>query len=158
MPSAPLPIITMTAREKRDRWKQLQRDLPALATEVLVETKASYIDLNVDQLKRGETSTGAKIGRYKNPNGYYAKRKFRQNPLAGQGNVDLINLGDWSEQLDIDVEGRRFKELSRDDKDAMLTRNYGPDIYGLQANNLKAYRRDEYMPLLRKKAARITNG
>jgi len=148
----------MNAREKRDRWKQLQRDLPTIATEVLVETKASYIDLNVDQLKKGERSGGGKIGQYKNPNGSYARRKFRQNPAAGQGNVDLINLGDWSEKLDIDVEGRQFKELSRDSKDAMLTTNYGPDIYGLRPNNLKAYRRDEYMPLLRKKAATITNG
>lgn len=148
----------MTATEKRDRWRKLRTELPNLGMQVLLETQKEYIELNIDQLKRGERSTGKKIGRYANPSGWYAKRKFRQNPLAGEGNVDLINLGDWSERLQIMSQGERFEELSRDDKHNKLMGTYGTDVLGLQPDNMNAYRGETFMPGLRKKAAKMTKG
>lgn len=148
----------MTATEKRDRWRKLRTELTNIGAETLRETKKEYIELNIEQLKRGERSTGKKIGRYANPNGWYARRKFRQNPLAGQGNIDLINLGDWSESMDVLTQGSKYEELSRDTKHAKLMATYGSDVLGLQQTNTDIYRGQDFMPLLRKKAGKITSG
>lgn len=132
--------------------------LPALVMDSLRETKSAYLELNVDQLKRGIRRDGNRIGRYKDPDGYYARKKARQNPLPGQGFVDLIHYGDFSEQLDVDVSARAFRHLSRDEKDEKLTQDYGDQIYGLTVENRKAYTRENMRPVMRNKIVDILNG
>jgi len=146
----------MGARALLDRSQQVKRQLNDIGQNAIVETKADFIELNIDQLKHGEKADGTQIGRYKNK--WYALKKFRMNVLAGEGNIDLINTKDFIGKLDI-VRNADFAEaISRDDKSEMLQRNYGENILGLQEKNIITYRRKAFLPSVRKRVTVIYNG
>ena len=146
----------MGARALLDRSQQVKRQLNDIGQNAIVETKADFIELNIDQLKHGEKADGTQIGRYKNK--WYALKKYRMNVLAGEGNIDLINTKNFIGKLDI-VRNADFAEaISRDDKSEMLQRNYGDNILGLQEKNIITYRRKAFLPSVRKRVTVIYNG
>lgn len=146
----------MGARALLERSQQVKRQLNDIGQNAIVETKADFIELNIDQLKHGEKADGTQIGRYKNK--WYALKKYRMNVLAGEGNIDLINTKNFIGKLDI-VRNADFAEaISRDDKSEMLQRNYGENILGLQEKNITTYRRKAFLPSVRKRVTVIYNG
>lgn len=146
----------MGARALLDRSQQVKRQLNDIGQNAIVETKADFIELNIDQLKHGEKADGTQVGRYKNK--WYALKKYRMNVLAGEGNIDLINTKNFIGKLDI-VRNADFAEaISRDDKSEMLQRNYGENILGLQEKNIITYRRKAFLPSVRKRVTVIYNG
>ncbi len=146
----------MGARALLERSQQVKRQLNDIGQNAIVETKADFIELNIDQLKHGEKADGTQIGRYKNK--WYALKKYRMNVLAGEGNIDLINTKNFIGKLDI-VRNADFAEaISRDDKSEMLQRNYGENILGLQEKNIITYRRKAFLPSVRKRVTVIYNG
>lgn len=146
----------MGARALLDRSQQVKRQLNDIGQNAIVETKADFIELNIDQLKHGEKADGTQIGRYKDK--WYALKKYRMNVLAGEGNIDLINEKNFIGKLDI-VRNADFAEaISRDDKSEMLQENYGENILGLQEKNIITYRRKAFLPSVRKRVTAIYNG
>lgn len=146
----------MGARALLERSQQVKRQLNDIGQNAIVETKADFIELNIDQLKHGEKADGTQIGRYKNK--WYALKKYRMNVLAGEGNIDLINTKNFIGKLDI-VRNADFAEaISRDDKSEMLQENYGENILGLQEKNIITYRRKAFLPSVRKRVTVIYNG
>lgn len=55
----------------------------------------------------------------------YAKYKGKSSP------IDLEDTGDFKGEIFLESEGENFNADSRDEKSAMLQRNYGTEIFGL---------------------------
>lgn len=147
----------MTIGRKLELFRVLQSTIRTMAVQSVVETKEDYIELNIDQLKRGKRSDGTQIGTYFSPS--YALDKFEKNPLAGLGNVDLILTGDFTNALDIAARGTSFEEFSHDEKFSMLKQRYGNNILGLTAENLyEFYRKESFLPNLMPKVRKLING
>lgn len=146
----------MGARALLDRADQVKRQLRDIGENAVVETKADFIALNIDQLKHGEKADGSQVGRYKDK--YYALKKYRMNVLAGEGNVDLILNKDFTGGLDIVKNADHVEEISRDGKSELLKKKYGENILGLQEDNIAKYRRKSFLPSVRKRVTVIYNG
>lgn len=147
----------MTIELMRNNILKLQKTIQSIGIEALVETKKDYIDLNIDQLLHGKKSDGSQIGRYSMSKSWkwYADKKYDQNPLAGYGNKDLIDKKDFIEGIDIVSHGKSFEEFSHDEKQNLLVGTYGPEIFGLQDQNLDKYRHENFYPSLMQKVRNI---
>ena len=147
----------MTIELMRNNILKLQLTIRAIGIEALIETKKDYIDLNIDQLLHGKKSDGKQIGRYSNSKSWkwYSDMKHQQNPLAGEGNKDLIHTKNFIEGFDIVSHGKSFEEFSHDEKQNLLVGTYGPEIFGLQPQNLDKYRHENFYPSLMLKVRNI---
>lgn len=112
-------------------------DLPLLIENSLIETAAEYIGLQKDQMLHGLNAQGKTIGKYRNP--AYARRKAAINPLAGEGNVDLKDKGDFYREIFTDVRADEIIVDSSDTKSAALQKKYGEDIFGLDNDSKNEY-------------------
>ena len=99
------------------------------------EYESQIIDWVVDRWKHGKGVDGDVIGQYQNDD--YAIFKNQQNPLAGFGNVDLIDSGDLKDGLFIEELGSLFVIKSRDEKYRMLANKYGAEEFGLTEKQMK---------------------
>lgn len=147
----------MTAREKRDKWRRLQKELPQIASDILFETKDAYIALQREQMNYGFNSEGKRIGVYANP--AYERMKQQQNPLAG-GWVDLKLKGDYQAGLTLKLLSKsKFEIDSTDEKAKMLAAKYDKNgnVYFLDEENKQKYRGETFMPRLREVAKEVTN-
>lgn len=112
-------------------------DLPLLIENSLIETAADYIGLQKDQMLHGLNAKGKQIGRYRSES--YARRKAAMNPLAGEGNVDLKDKGDFFSEIFTDVRSEEIVVDSADQKSAALQKKYGEDIFGLDSDSKNEY-------------------
>lgn len=104
------------------------------AAEAIYDNREEVRLLQVDQLKHGLRKDGSKIGKYKNK--AYAKKKFAQNPLAGEGNMDWILTGSLAKDIFIDVREDIFVIDSADTKTEKLIKDFG-DPFGLSKESNK---------------------
>ena len=146
----------MGAHALLERSRKVKQLLPQIGVDAVIATQDQFIEYNVDQMKRGEMADGTQIGRYKSAS--YALRKYRQNPLAGEGNVDLIDKKDFIKGITLRKSGNQIEETSWDWKYRILTEKYGEKILGIQPKNLPSYRRTAFIPEVRKKVTEIYNG
>lgn len=112
-------------------------DIPFLIETSLTETAANYIGLQKDQMLHGLNSDGTQIGKYRNKD--YAAMKAQMNPLAGEGNVDLRNKGDFYSGIFTDVRSDSIIVDSADQKSGALQIKYGEKIFGLDDDSKEEY-------------------
>lgn len=90
---------------------------------------AEMIDLNHNQLEKGNLSTGKKVTpRYRNPN--YARFKRSRGSKSGS-NPDLKLTGNFYRGFKATNNGTKFKIDSTDSKRNKLVDKYSLDIFGL---------------------------
>lgn len=82
-------------------------------------------------MSEGIRSDGRKIGRYRPPNGRYAKLKNSMNSKPGSGFVDLKLTGSFYEAVVVDVSSEAIEFTSTDPKTPMLEDKYSSKIFGL---------------------------
>jgi len=103
--------------------------------------------------KRNEFEFGllpdyTKIGEYRSDS--YANRKYLKNPLAGYGQVDLINTGAFVNSLFVlPLGGNRYTFDSGNSKAGLLSTAYSKDIFGLNQRTFTKIDKQEYAPKLR---------
>lgn len=149
------PFITnMTIHQKYLRFKALEKQLRNIASDVLFQNQDVYLDLQREQMLRGENSQGGEIGTYKIL--AYAEMKERMNPLAG-GTVDGKLTGDFHRELTLRLmSARKFLVYSQDEKNQKLTKMYD-HLFLLNPNYLYEYRKKFFMSELKKKANEFTS-
>ena len=114
-----------------ERWANL--DFDSILEDSIEANETVIIDANVNQMKHGIKSDGSQIGIYHNPE--YATMKFNQNQLAGEGNVDLILEGGFTQGIVLGFNSDNIKLFSEDEKNDDLTAKYGDSIFGLTPEN-----------------------
>jgi hypothetical protein len=112
------------------------------------ETRDKIILKQQMQMMHGLDSKGSKIGRYGSVK--YAAAKFANNPLAGEGYVDLMLTKDFYNDQFVDVRTDTFVIDSGDEKTNKLIKKYGEDIFGLSKDYKKEYVQEDLHPVLLK--------
>lgn len=118
-------------------------DAVAIAVEALTETKEAIADLNTEQMHRGLNADGGKIGEYHSE--LYAEEKFKLNPLAGFGFVDLRLTGAYYQGRYIKIVGDKVVQGSTDPKAQKLEEKYG-HLYGLTPQFKREYLNEALRP------------
>jgi hypothetical protein len=104
-------------------------------------------ELNREQMYReGQTSTGAKLKRYKRER--YARAKNRMNPLPGYGNPDFYVTGAFHRGITIQEQAGRIRITSTDRKTPFLLKR-DPEVFGLTGENLNRYRKQLFPRIMR---------
>ncbi len=121
-------------------------NVKAIATDAADSVKDLAANLNREQMMKGETFTGEKIGQYRAIE--YAEEKFGMNTRAGAGFVDLRYKGKFQDNI-FALKTGSFKNyglkiVSKDDKTAKLVHLYGNDIFGLNDENERRLRAAAY--------------
>ena len=125
-------------------WRNL--DVEEEAVNTILETKEDLIDLNQSQLLEGKNKVGQKLKSYRNWS--YAKMKNAKNSLPGFGIPDLFNKGNFFAGFKIRfISKKSFEFYSTDDKNSMLVKKYGQDIFGLQDESREEYLRRNFKPV-----------
>jgi hypothetical protein len=131
----------------REVYRKLQAAkevLPVIAENAIDKTKKEWIELNQDQMLRGQDRNGDLLGKYKNSR--YAKMKNQLNPLPGLGNKDYRLHGDYYKGMFLVVDNGVIRQGSEDEKAQWLEKNKD-QRYGLQPENKKDYIREFLRPL-----------
>lgn len=114
----------------------------------IAQTVDSLKQLNIEQLKSGQTSEGGRFKHYRSKS--YAEMKNQMNPEAGYGNPDLILTGYTVSTIRVDV-GSDSLEYTFDDR-YNLAEKYGKDnILGLQDKQQEYYNENVFFPEFRAK-------
>jgi len=115
---------------------------------IFVANGNEIIGLNQEQMLRGQTSEGKKIGKYSDsPMGKeYAEMKADMNSLPGKGNVDLKLEGDFQRDMKMKLQGEVIDIDSADWKSPMLQKAYTPKIFGLQKESWQLFLDEVFMP------------
>jgi hypothetical protein len=129
-------------------------DIMQVVVDVFEKTKDAYLNLNRDQFKHGDKSTGKGIGIYANAG--YALEKYSMNPEAGLGRVDLMLTHAFEKALFVDIYPDKFLVGSLDSKADQLDQDYGEDIYGLSPSHQQSYNFDVFLPEFLKKITNLT--
>lgn len=106
-------------------------DLDQVAVDVIKENKEAIIDLNRDQMRKGEKGNGPMRG-YHNPAYLQSKRElptYFANPRA-----DLFVTGDFQKAMDMRINGKELEIYSADEKAPKLIEGFGEDIFELNEN------------------------
>jgi len=127
----------MTAKGLNDKLRQW--DVERITHDAIEGEKSALIELNRDQLRKGEAPDGGLIGRYGSMS--YAKLKNSMNSKPGMGNVDLIYTGNFINDFVAEVDGVTDIDLfSRDSKMDLLDEKYPGKIFGLTEENRARFR------------------
>jgi hypothetical protein len=113
----------------------VQKNLPSIFADALLNNEDQIIDLNVDQLRRGLTSEGEPI-EPEYATDEYAQLKKALGSKAPSGTPDLILEGDFTEAFYIEKRGDGILFDSRDEKTDKLDRKYD-DTFGLTDQSKK---------------------
>jgi hypothetical protein len=127
------------------------------ATESIKENSREYLNMNKDQMKKGEMPNGTLIKpRYSLD--WYAHMKEQMNPLPGFKNPDLKLTGQFHLGMFMKVEGEDIIVGSSDSKADDLEKKYGSSssIYGLNAENESTFTNDFVMPVFFRKLEQAT--
>jgi len=99
------------------------------------EYESQILDYVIERWQRGQGVNGGVIGEYRNED--YAIFKNQKNPLAGFGNVDLIDTGELKDGLFIQELWSVFIIKSSDPKYKMIADKYGIEEFGLTEQQMK---------------------
>jgi hypothetical protein len=137
-----------TIQEVYNLWNSINFD--ELVNKSFHENETIIADMQVDQMRHGLAGDGKTIGEYQTtPGGSlsdYAKAKYAQNQLAGQGNVDLILHGDFTSGIEIKYEQLYIQPYSTDEKNDKLIKDYGARIFGLEPGRLSELSQGYILP------------
>lgn len=105
-------------------------DIPYLVSLSLIDSQEEYVDLQKQQMMRGQRQDGKPIFNLKTGSDQYspayAKRKGKSSP------IDLRDKGDFQDAIFITVEDPDKAIVdSADGKSGKLQENYGTAIFGL---------------------------
>lgn len=138
----------MSPTEMKRRLQGL--DVQAVAVASMEETAQDFIDLNTEQMYAGKDSDGEPIQPdYKSD--VYAQMKNRMNPAPGYGVPDLKATGAFYAGYTLKVDAGQVTEDSDVEYADKLTEQYGEQIWGLDDENLAAYRTGPFWSVLKKK-------
>ena len=102
----------------------------------------------INEFEFGLRPNFTKIGLYSND--YYAHKKYLMNPLAGEGQVDLILTGATVNSLFTVAKTGRFIFDASNTKWDSLLKKYGNDIEGLNQKTFEKIQAQEQAPILAK--------
>lgn len=108
-------------------------DLETIIYEALIENQKPLVFLQKEQMIKGLTSKGTRIGRYANK--VYASQKYKLSRRAGFGYVDLWRTGDFQGDIYIIFKKKSLEFTSGDPKTPAILKKYGRDIFGLTKQN-----------------------
>lgn len=113
-------------------------------------------DLKEEEFKVGNIYGNNSNAFYKDY--FYAAYKNQKNPLAGFGNVDLINEGDFIESFKLNKpKQNRYRWGATDKKRNMLVKDYGDGIMGMNQETFEKFQLEVVKPaFLRSLQKRIT--
>lgn len=121
-----------TLEELNSNFERL--DPMALIQQTVEDNKDLFVELNKEQLLTGYDAAGERLKPYKNRS--YARRKFRQNPVPGEGNPDFYLTGRFFSGFKIEVAKSDAKLLSTDSKYKILIER-DPNVFGLNETKKK---------------------
>ena len=102
-------------------FDQFQNTKPLIALkEAIAANEDKILDLNRQQLDRGQDSQGRSLGRYAN-----FKYKNRFEP------VDLKLTGDFRNKFSLQIDDKQTEIFSQDVKEEKLKKRYGKEIFGI---------------------------
>lgn len=110
-----------------------QKSLPVIFAKVIERDSEEFIDLNVDQLRRGTTNKGELI-RPEYQSDVYAEFKQSIGSEAPLGTPDLILEGDFTEGFFIERRSDQILSDSKDEKTPELDSKYEV-VFGLTSDN-----------------------
>ena len=122
------------------RRLQSVNDINVLQDMVYVHIKANediLRDLKEEEYEKGDIYSDQTTASYKDP--FYAQYKNDLNPIAGLGNVDLINYGDFINSFIIPKpKGNKYLFDATDGKKNKLIGKYG-DIMSLKQQTFEDF-------------------
>jgi hypothetical protein len=136
-----------TLKDLRKRFNKINLD--SILIESIHETKGYLTDNLRSQIERGLLGTGGNLPGYANEE--YAKKKASMGSLAPFGITDLKYSGSFLSKLFIKVYPNNILIRSRDRKNSIILKKYGPEVFVLRQDTLSIYIRDVLLPLIRKK-------
>ena len=121
--------------------EQLQKnlesiDLKQIEAKVLKDLEPDILDLNIDQLSKGEGASGSKLPKYASPEYEKGKRAEGLTEQAGS-NYNILLTGDYREGMFLEQKNNESflnTDVGYKDRLNQLTDN---DILGLQDNSMK---------------------
>lgn len=111
--------------------------MPEVIAQSIDATRFDLIKFQKFQMLLGYKADGTRIGKYKNR--AYAAMKFRENPLAGIGYVDLRLEGYFQDDIFVDTRDNSVVLSSMDEKANSLMHKYGNNIFGLNDPTASEY-------------------
>jgi hypothetical protein len=124
--------------------KDLKNNLSTAVAGIVRNDNGQYLDLNRDQMSKGENRTETPIGRLKSPK--YAARKKAKGGKAPIGSVDLKDRGDYYENLK-KIVSDKFVEVRSGDPDKIKVDGIKAK-YGEQHLNLSEANQSKYTSLV----------
>lgn len=113
-----------------------------MVTEIVVSDQKELRELKENEFEFGLRPSFKKIGRYQSQ--AYANYKSLLNPLAGKGNVDLIQTGAFVNSLFVKPFSKGYIFDSENEKKGRLIGKYGLDIMGLNQETFNKRQKDLY--------------
>jgi hypothetical protein len=124
-------------------------DIEKMIDEILNELMPEILDLNTDQLSKGQLKDGDLLEKYKSDS-YYEFKLSLGTYKAPDGVADLFVDGDFYNGFTGIIKSDIIEIKSTDSKANDLESNYSSDIYGLNENNIQ-YIRNEIIPRVQNK-------
>lgn len=124
--------------------KEFRKNLSNIVVDVIKNDDGKYLDLNREQMSKGENRTETPIGRLKNPK--YAQRKKAKGGKAPLGFSDLKDKGNYYKNLKKTV-NKKFVTVFTADPDKEKVKSI-EGKYGTQHFNLSETNQDKYSALV----------
>ena len=121
-------------------------DVNKLIDDVFNELMPEILDLNLDQLSKGQLNDGELLESYRSAS-YYEFKRSLGSYKAPNAAADLFVEGNFYRGFRGEVKTDIIEIDSTDSKASGLESKYSSDIYGLQPKNID-YIRKEIIPIL----------
>lgn len=142
----------MTYEEALKTWEAI--DFNKMLQSILKDLEPELIDLNVEQLARGEGKSGSKFPTYANED--YYNLKVAGGLTEGSGkHYNLLLTGLFREKMFLEQKANKSFINSRDEKTPRLRALTDDDIFGLQRKNLFEIENNEIEPAIIQKLEKI---
>lgn len=140
-------------KKLRERLEFLPTQLPSIMGDCVTDYREEIVDLNVEQLMRGETPEQTPI-RPSYRNKQYARYKQSINSRPPFGIPDLILTGSFSRSIRVNVYVTGFELQATDRKTPQLLEKYGA-VIGLSLANIARFNTEAMLPYLRQRIRQI---